>query len=217
MPQTLPQRLYLLCYTVDKGKFELDSIQGRGQLLRAGALTELALAGLIGTEGGKVLRLPAAPPPEPFAAQVWHDLPTEKPKNWLRFLHNKAHLAETPVRDQLVADGAVGVTRTKVLGVLPADRVVVHEPERVAALQKTVRAAVAPGADPAALPFDELTMAVLAAEVEVTSVFARKELREHKAAHEELAARFDKVVPGLRKALRDSYLSSRAVGGGWSA
>lgn len=30
------------------------------------------------------------------------------------------------------------------------------------------------------------------------------------------AARFDEMVPGLRKALRDSYLSSRAVGG-WSA
>nr|WP_245685818.1 prolyl oligopeptidase family serine peptidase [Streptomyces niveus] len=30
-------------------------------------------------------------------------------------------------------------------------------------------------------------------------------------------ARFDEMVPGLRKALRDSYLSSRAVGGGWSA
>ena len=32
-----------------------------------------------------------------------------------------------------------------------------------------------------------------------------------------LAARFAETVPGLRKALRDSYLSSRAVGGGWSA
>ncbi|MFJ4843332.1 hypothetical protein [Streptomyces sp. NPDC088746] len=32
-----------------------------------------------------------------------------------------------------------------------------------------------------------------------------------------LAARYDGVVPGLRKALRDSYLSSRAVGGGWGA
>ncbi|MGW7689523.1 hypothetical protein ACWGMA_11675 [Streptomyces asiaticus] len=30
-----------------------------------------------------------------------------------------------------------------------------------------------------------------------------------------LAAHFDDAVPGLRKALRDSYLSSGAVGGGW--
>lgn len=42
MPTTLAQKLYLLCYTVKKEKFQLDNIQGRGQLLRAGAMTELA-------------------------------------------------------------------------------------------------------------------------------------------------------------------------------
>lgn len=58
-------------------------------------------------------------------------------------------------------------------------------------------------------------MAVFAAEMEMTSVFTGKERREHGSAFKTLAAHFDGVVPGLRKALRDSYLSSRAVGGGW--
>jgi hypothetical protein len=158
MHQSLPQRLYLLCHTVDKGKFELTDLQGRGQLLRAAALTELALDGLLAPGGGKVVRLSTEP---------------------------------------------------------PDDRVTVNDPQQVLALQERLRDAVLRGLDPAAIPLDELTMAAFAAEVEVTSVFTGKERREHKQALKTLAARFDGAVPGLRKALRDSYLSSRAVGGGW--
>lgn len=212
---SLPQSLYLLCYTVDKGKFELTNLQGRGQLLRAGALTELALAGLIGTEGGKVVRRVGKAPGDPFLAEVLHDLPTEKPKGWLSFVHNKAHKAEKPVREQLAASGAVTVHHEKRLGVLSVDRVVVNDPPWVSALQERVRGAVFRGPGPSEVPVDELTMAVFAHEAEVTSVFTGKERREHKQEFKALAAHYDGLVPGLRKALRDSYLSSRAAGGGW--
>ncbi|NIY63704.1 hypothetical protein [Streptomyces malaysiensis] len=84
------------------------------------------------------------------------------------------------------------------------------------ALQEKVRAAVLGAPDPAAIPMDELTMAVFAAEVEVTSV-SGAERGGHKRALATLAAHFDTLVPGLRGALRASYLSSRAVGGGWGA
>nr|WSZ95753.1 GPP34 family phosphoprotein [Streptomyces sp. NBC_00857] len=213
--QSLPQRLYLLCYTADKGKFELTNLQGRGQLLRAAALTELALAGLLSARGGKVARHAANPPGDPFLAEVWHDLPTEKAKRWLQFVHNKAHTAEKPIREQLAATGAITVRHEKRLGLLAVDRVTVNEPQQVLALQERVRNTVLRGPDPATVPVDELTMAVFAAEVEVTSVFSGSELRTHKQAFKALATRYDSVVPGLRTALRDSYLSSRAVGGGW--
>ncbi|MFC8131323.1 GPP34 family phosphoprotein [Streptomyces sp. NPDC057302] len=217
MPQTLPQRLYLLCYTVDQGKFQLDNLQGRGQLLRAGALTELARDGLLDATGGKVIRRPGKAPENSFAAAVWSDLPDAKPKGWLQFVHNKAHTAETPVRDQLAASGDITLSRGKVMGLIPADRVTVSRPEEVRALQERVRDTVLGGADPASAPLEELAMAVFAAELEVTCVWSRADRRTHKQALKALAGRFDELVPGLRKALRDSYLSSRAVGGGWSA
>ncbi|MFE2375838.1 GPP34 family phosphoprotein [Streptomyces sp. NPDC059398] len=217
MIQTLPQRLYLLCYTVDKGKFQLENLQGRGQLLRAGALTELARDGLLDAAGKKVVRKPGKAPEDPFAAAVWDDLPDSTPKGWLKFVHDKAHTAETPVRDQLRAAGEVSVSRDRAMGVIPVERVTVTHPEKVRALQERVRATVLDGADPAAVPTEELTMAVFTVELEVTSVWSRAELRTHKQAVTALAARYDEIVPGLRKALRDSYLSSRAVGGGWSA
>ena len=213
--QTLPERLYLLCHTVDKGTFELTGLQGRGQLLRAAALTELALAGLLTARRGKVARRATNPPGDPFLTEVWHDLPTEKAKHWLQFVHNKAHTAEKPIREQLAATGAITVQHERRLGLLAVDRVTVNEPRQVLALQERVRNTVLCGPDPAMVPVDELTMAVFAAEAEVTSVFSGNELRTHKQAFKALATQYDSVVPGLRKALRDSYLSSRAVGGGW--
>ncbi|WP_328864290.1 GOLPH3/VPS74 family protein [Streptomyces sp. NBC_00304] len=217
MRRSLPQNLYLLCYTVDDEKFELTNLQGRGQLLRAGALTQLAVDGLLGAEGGKVVRRAATPPGDLFLAEVWRDLPTEKPKRWLRFVHNKAHTAEKPVREQLAGTGAITVHHEKRLGLVPVDRVVVNAPEQVRALQGRIRDAVLLDGDPASLPVDELTMAVFAAEAEVTSVFTGKERREHKQTLKRLATQYDGIVPGLRAALRDSYLSSRAVGGGWGS
>lgn len=218
MNLTLPQCLYLLCYSVDKGKFELTNLQGRGQLLRAAAMTEMTLAGLLDTEGGKVARRDTEAPSDPFLAEVWCDLPTEKPKRWLKFVHDKAHTAEKPVRNQLAATGAITVTHEKRLGLLPVDRITVSDPQQVLDLQERVRKTVLGGdLDPASTPVDELTMAVFAAEAEVTSVFSGKERREHKEALKTLAARYDGIVPGLRKTLRDSYLASRAVGGGWGA
>lgn len=217
MDPTLPQRLYLLCYTVDKGKFELTNLQGRGQLLRAAALTELALDGLLGSEGEKVIRSSIEPPGDPFLTEVWRDVSAEKPKSWLPLVHNKAHMAETPVRAQLEAAGAITVSHEKRLKLLAVSRVTVNDPQEVLALQEKVRDAVLRAPDPAAIPMDELTMAVFAAEVEVTSVFSGAERGEHKHALRTLAAHFDTLVPGLRGALRSSYLSSRAVGGGWGA
>ncbi|MGW4074718.1 GOLPH3/VPS74 family protein [Streptomyces asiaticus] len=217
MNQSLPQSLFLFCYTVDKEKFELTNLQGRGQLLRAAALTVLTLDGLLSAEGKKAVRLPAEPPSDPFFAEVWRDVPTEKPKGWLSLVHNKAHTAEKPIREQLAATGVVTVRRERRLGLVAVDRVTVNDPGPVLALQERVRDVVLRGTDPAAVPMEELTMAVFAAETEVTSVFSGKERREHEQAFKALAAHFDDAVPGLRKALRDSYLSSRAVGGGWGA
>ncbi|MFI5808188.1 GPP34 family phosphoprotein [Streptomyces sp. NPDC051561] len=218
MQPTLPQQLYLLCYTVDKGKFELTNLQGRGQLLRAAALHELARSGLLQVQGRKVRQTGTEPKGDDFLADVWRDLPADRPKGWLSFVHNKAHTAEKPVRTQLAATGAITVEHEKKLGVLPIDRIHVQDPQQVLALQQRVREAVFKNTGPASTPDDELAMAVFAAEAEVTSVFTSKERREHKPTLKALAAYYDEqAVPGLRKALRDSYLSSRAVGGGWGA
>ncbi|MFI7102299.1 GPP34 family phosphoprotein [Streptomyces sp. NPDC050161] len=146
---------------------------------------------------------------------MWRDVPTEKPKYWIQFVHNKAHTAEEPVRDQLATAGVITLPGERSLSPLASHQVTLNDPQQVLALQQTARNTVVAGLDPAAVPADERAMAVLPVACEMTSVFTRKELREHKHTRKALAERFDALVPGLRKALRDSFLSSRAVGGGW--
>ncbi|WP_217169032.1 GPP34 family phosphoprotein [Streptomyces sp. AC512_CC834] len=217
MRLTLPQKLYLLCYTVDQEKFKAVDLQGRGQLLRAGALAELAFAGLLGAEGGKVRRRTGEPPADSFAGEVWRDLPAERPKGWLRFLHNKAHTAEGAVRGQLVAAGAITPPEKRSLSPLSSHHVSVADPGQVLELQARARDAVLTGRAPAEIPTEVSTMTVLAVECEVSTVFTGKERRAHKQSLKALAAHFDELVPGLRRALRDSFLSSRGVGGGWGS
>lgn len=217
MHLTLPQKLYLLCYTVDQEKFKAVDLQGRGQLLRAGALAELAFAGLIGAEGGKVARRAGEPPADTFTAEVWSGLPLERPKRWLQFVHNKAHTAEGAVRAQLVAAGAVAPPEKRRLSPLASHHVTVADPGQVLELQAAAREAVLAGRAPGEIPSQASTTAVLAVECEVSTVFTGKERREHKQSLKALATHFDERVPGLRRALRDSFLSSRGVGGGWGS
>lgn len=214
---SLPQRMYLLSYTVHKEKFEAVNLQGRGQLLRAAALTELTLNGLLNAQGKKVARPPGVAPADPFLADVWRDIP-EKPKGWLKYVHEKYTTAEGPVRDQLAESGAITLSsRRGFLSPLASHQVTVNDPQRVLTLQKTARHAVLAGSDPASVPAAELAMTVLPVECEMFSVLTSQEVREYKHTLKQLAERFDEFVPGLRRALRDSYLVVRGVGGGWGA
>ncbi|MET9558329.1 GPP34 family phosphoprotein [Streptomyces sp. NPDC006645] len=216
MNLTLPQRMYLLCYTVEKEKFEAVNLQGRGQLVRAAALTELTFDGMLATQGKKVFRRPVKEPADQFLAEVWRDIPAEKPKSWLQYVHNKSTTAEEPVRDQLAAAGVITPSgKRSLLSPTAAHQVTVNDPRQVLALRETARKAVLQGADPAAVPADEVAMAVLPVECETVSVFTGKEMKEHKRTLKEFAAHFDTLVPGLRTALRDSFLVVRGVGGGW--
>ncbi|MER5554678.1 GPP34 family phosphoprotein [Streptomyces sp. NPDC002793] len=162
--------------------------------------------------GGKVRRLPGNPPEDSFTASVWYDLPEDKSKGWLKFPHNKAHTAETPVRDQLLASGDVAIERQKRLGVVSTNRVTVVHPDLVHALQDRVRAIVLDGAGADDLT-DELAMAVLAVELELTSVWSKEDRRTHKSALKAQAARFDAFVPDCAR--RCATPTSRA--GPWEA
>ncbi|NEB74658.1 GPP34 family phosphoprotein [Streptomyces sp. SID14478] len=218
MHLSLPQRMYLLSYTVDKEKFEAVNLQGRGQLLRAAALAELTFAGLLTTQQQKVVQCVGEPPLDPFLVDVWRDIPApaDKPKNWLQFVHNKATTSEEPVRDQLIAAGLIApAAKRSLLSPLASHQVTVNDPQQVLELQETARRSVLGGTDPATVPVDELSMAVLPVECEMVSVFRWKETREHKHAFKAYAEQFDTLAPGLRKALRDSFLLVRGVGGGW--
>ncbi|MFE9687065.1 GPP34 family phosphoprotein [Streptomyces sp. NPDC006285] len=216
MTWTLAQRLFLLCYSLEKEKFELADHNGRGAVLRAAALAELSLDGKLTTvSGNKVVRSPGQPPSDPFLADVWNDVSADEPQRWLPLVHHKAHTAQEPVRAQLAATDTITVRRHKRLGVLPVDRVTLDDTGPVVALRDGLRDAVLSGAGQAArLPLPDAVTAVFAAEVEMNSVFTRTDRREHKETFATLAVRVDDALPGLRRALHDTYLSNQVTGGG---
>ncbi|MBP0461466.1 GOLPH3/VPS74 family protein [Streptomyces montanisoli] len=215
MNETLPQRLYLLGYDVDKGTFRAVDLQGRGQLLRAGALAEMAVGGLLCEEDGKAVPSAGSPPGDAFLAEVWGDVTAGKPRSWFTLVHHKAYEAESAVREQLAAAGAVTPAEGRSLNPLSTHQVTVNDVDGVKALRDRVRDTALSGADPASLLLDDVVMAVLAAASDEFSVFGLKERFRHRRALGALDTYFDGVVPGLRTALRASVGSSRAYGGGW--
>ena len=217
MDLTLPQQIYLCAYAFEKGKFPGTLLQFRGQRLRAAALVELVLAGQAETDGRHVRPLGDLPPTDPFLASVWEEL-RAGPQKWMALVHNTAHKAEKPVEDQLTAAGIIEKKTGRTLSLLGGSKVVLRREEEARAVQQALRTRVTTTPDPSTLPLMHVALPVIALESDATMgvVLDRSERRKYKHTLEELAEKFDREIPGLRKALSNSVLSSRSVGGGWS-
>lgn len=217
MDLTLPQQIYLCAYAFKKDKFPATLLQFRGQRIRAAALTELILAQQAETDGRRVRVLGDRSPADPFLASVWEELHAG-PKKWMALVHNRAHTAEKPVEDQLMAAGIIEKKTGHTFSLLRGSKVVLRQKEEARAVQQALRTRVTTTPDPSTLPLEQVALPVIALESDATMgvVLDRSERRQHKEALEESARKFDREVPGLRKALSNSVLSSRAVGGGWS-
>jgi hypothetical protein len=217
MDLTLPQQIYLCAYAFTKNKFPATLLQFRGQRVRAAALTELVLAGQAETDGRRVRVIGDQSPTDPFLASVWEELHA-RPKKWMVLVHNTAHKAEKPVENQLAAAGIIEKKTGRTLSLLRGSKVVLRREEEARAVQQALRTRVTATPDPSTLPLAQVALPVIALESDATMgvVLNRSERRKHKDTLEELAKKFDREMPGLRKALSNSVLSSRAVGGGWS-
>ncbi|MER8160295.1 GPP34 family phosphoprotein [Streptomyces sp. NPDC094472] len=217
MDLTLPQQIYLCAYAFKKNKFPATLLQFRGQRLRAAALVELILAGQAETDGRQVRPLGDLPPTDPFLASVWEEL-CARPKRWMPLVHNAAHKAEKPVEDQLMAAGIIEKKAGLTLSLLTGSKVVLRREEEALAVQQALRTRVTTTPDPSSLPLAQVALPVIALESDATMgvVLDRPERRKYKRTLEEFARTFDRGIPGLRKALSNSVLSSRSVGGGWN-
>ncbi|UMO99304.1 GPP34 family phosphoprotein [Amycolatopsis sp. EV170708-02-1] len=215
MTQSLPQRMYLLGYDTEKSRLDPASAVVRGSLLRAAAVAELILAGLLIDRDGKAERTAAAglAPGDPFLAKVLEDAPGAKPRRWLTVVDRDWHKAEDVVRDQLATAGTITVGRHRALGIFPVRDITLADPPQADALRERVRDVVLSGRDPAAVPIEDAVLAVLSAEGDVHTVFSAKENRAHRSAIKALAARFDTTLPGLRKAVQYSVAARRSVSG----
>ncbi|MDE3721356.1 GPP34 family phosphoprotein [Nocardiopsis sp. N85] len=209
MDMTLPQRLYLLTYDIDGNRFDPVSTPYRGHLLRAAALTELIIGGLLRDNGGRAERT-GRTPDDPFLADVLSGLSPNEPGHWINAVPDREWKAETTVREQLVANGSITVVRGRVLGMFPSRKVTLDHPERVRLLRERTRDAVLAGREAASVPIEDAALAAIAVEGDVWTVFTPAERQRHRAEVKALRERFEAEVPGMLNAILTAVVNRRA-------
>lgn len=202
MDMTLPQRLYLLGYDLDRHRLDPVGTAHRGQLLSAAALTDLVVSGLLRAREGTVERtVDSSVPDDPFLAAILKTVPPTRSRHWITSLYPEMSRAEDLVRAELVAAGIVSVGQRRLLGLIPVRTIALDRPEQAVRLRERTRDAAMGGQDPNRVPLEDMTLAVLAVEGDVDTVFTARDRWDHRRSLTALGERFDTTFPGLRIAI----------------
>ncbi|MFW5417709.1 GPP34 family phosphoprotein [Nocardiopsis sp. CNT-189] len=211
MALTLPERLYLLSYDLDRNRLDPVSAACRDHLLTAAALAELIIGGRLHDRDGRAVGGGAGAPDDPFLAEVLAGVVRDRPLRWVGAVMSRMAEAERAVRGRLAEDGAITVERGRVLGVFRTTEVAPRDPGRLRRMRERTRRAVLAEHGGAAVPVEDAVLAVLAVEGDVWTLIAPKERREHRKALRALRDRFDAEFPGLRRAVRMAVAHSRSA------
>jgi hypothetical protein len=215
VPTGLAGRLYLLACAVDKERPPSGLVAPH--LVRAGALAELRLRGLLGDSGGpgrrdrgagatvRVLRDRAA---EPALDALLDEIDAaRRGRSWTWWVGHRERSTVDGVCDQLAAGEFVEVSRSKTLGLIPRTRVRVVDPAALEGLRRHVLDLIAADVDPAHLDPAEVALVALLAAGEVLSARERRVNRRRLA---EFADEAGPVPTALRKVIRDKRTSAGA-------
>ncbi len=202
LPESLPARLYLVSYDLDRQR-----PTGRaylGYLLRAAALTDLFLAGHLADVKGKVQvkNPPTTRTTTPTAARMIQPVPatgrtramdplledvlkqvagSSRPRSWKYWVRKNSRPAVRAVRDQLETAGWIRVEPHRILHLFPADTITVRDPRVVRELRDNAGRVARGSVPPAHVdPYDAAVVA-LAAAARLKTVLTRAQRREHRA------------------------------------
>lgn len=201
LPRSLPARLYLLAYDVQKDK--LTARMQLGVTLRAAALADLYLEQRLVDDDGKAKVAAVRPTGDPILDAVLRQIADAKPRSWRHWVRADERRIVREVRDQLQSDHWVKVEPRRIL----PDRVRVRDRREVKRYAAEVKAALRP-----ATGADRRTTAalVLAARGELPTVLSRRERREHRRRLEELADPVWPVARALQYAIRQKRAAASA-------
>jgi hypothetical protein len=210
VPTTLSARVYLTAYDAERHKLTKGS--RLHHLVRAAALEELQLRGLITDDDGKVAVTGRATTGDAVLDGVLELVRgTAKPKSWRHWVGKNASRTRDAQRDQLAAERLVRLERRKVLGVFPYTAVTVRDARPAKELQKTALR-VLTGATPTAhLDQRDIALTAIAAIGELDTVCKGSLRREKRARIKELTALSGPAVPALKKVLDSEQAAAAAV------
>lgn len=197
-PDSLPAQLFLLA--VDPQRRRLIGRTELGYVLRAAALVDLQLSGHLVDSGGRP-GVPGGPPAtDPLLDAVWHQVAAEPRRRWAYWVRKDARRTTRAVRDQLAADRQIALETYRILGIVPAQRIIVLDSFARDRIVGAIDAGLGDG-----WPVGERTAALvaLAAAAGMRTVLPRARRRANRERIAQLTERTGPVPTVLRKVLRD--------------
>jgi hypothetical protein len=208
LPTRLADRAFLIAYDVQKQK--LTGGDSHGQLIRAAALVELTLAGLLVDENGKP-RDTGKRTDDPVLDAVLEQISQSKARSWKHWVQKDAKITYQAVRERLAAGGVISVTEARLLGILSRKVVHVKDTRIVRELIADLRRVVLSGATGNQVDPLAVALVPLVAAVELNTVFSGRERREHRERIRILAERAGPAAKALRKVVEGQQAAAGAV------
>ncbi|GGK72358.1 hypothetical protein Sme01_08270 [Sphaerisporangium melleum] len=208
LPETLPQRLWLLAYDVERKR--LTSRWKLGYLIRAGVLAELMLRGhLADATGGPEVRRTAIVDDQVLDA-AFQQIANSRRRTWQHWVNKGSGRAVRQVRDQLEAGGWIRVEHRRLLGVIPLARVTVRDTRVVRRLASTVSTAMRGGQPVSRMDDREAALTALAAVVRLRTVMPGSQWRAARKRGDELGDVVAPVPRALHKAIQAAQAAAAA-------
>ncbi|WP_317441184.1 GOLPH3/VPS74 family protein [Streptomyces collinus] len=179
-------------------------------LVRAAALTDLALRGRLRQDGGTVTASGTPPTGDVVLDGVLRDAQDGHGFKYLMRRHRKRTL--TAVEDQLAAAGLLTLKEPRTP--FGARRLTVTEPAVPAALHARLATALHGTTPVPELPATDAALLALAAAGGIRSVISRREHKTHRARVDACTKSLATLAPGLERAVRDLPTTMIAAQGG---
>ncbi|GAA2417258.1 GPP34 family phosphoprotein [Actinomadura vinacea] len=206
VPESLPARMFLLAYDLNKKRMAVSGSR-LGYVLRAAALTELYLDGRLIEERRKPKADTPGDDPYGLVAQI----SSSRPRSWQYWVRKDSRAMVRTVRAELADGGWIRVRRRRVLGVFPSHQVTVRDPRVVKTLWGGASSALR-GRPVAHVNSYDAAAVALAAAGELKTVLPRADRRRHKRRIAELTARSGPAAPAVRKVIQANNEAAAAAG-----
>jgi hypothetical protein len=203
---SLPARAYLLA--CDTRRDRLPDREHVALLVRAAALTDLVLRGLVTDDGGRPAVTGDGGTGHLVLDDLLAELTADPHRKWRSWVRRGARGTLQSLEAQLAAAGTIELRTSRVLGLFPRRRPVVRDAARAAALHDEVASALR---TEARVPADVAALTALAAAVELGTVLPGRERRRHRERLAQLEEQAGVAVPALRKVVREFRAARAAV------
>jgi hypothetical protein len=174
------------------------------KLVRAGALADLAIHGVVEDLDGRVHAVDGREASDPLSRLVLDSITSSKPRKWKDWIQRDGGKSLDVIEHQLHDKGVITLVRKKIFFVFPAREIRINDPSLLPSIRDDVRA-VALGVEPVEqISAERATLAALVSGAEMRSVISRGESRQAKKRIEEIMDSTGPFGPALKRAIRDT-------------